>query len=186
MSRLQREEQLRFREETGLAARVPVAADSLPQQDAYTSAFQIGCDNVEFAVTVYVGNREPPNSSAGRKRRARRWLEVAAAIANIAKHDPHALASRGKRINTSVAVHVREDHLKGITAKVERRAACFRKMARTIAEQDSQLALLVMSGHQIRFAIAIHIADVSEPGLTGAQRKLASAKATMSVIQQQR
>ena len=104
----------------------------------------------------------------------------------VTHHYPHALSTCGKRISTAIAVDVRENHLKGITTQVERRTTSFREPTRTIAKHNSQRTLIVMSRHQVQFAIAIHIGCVSEPRLTGAQGKFAPAKATTSIIQQQR
>src|SRR6266545_1659328 len=138
----------------------------MAEQDADASAFQIGCDDVKFGVGVDVGDCESPNSSARQKRRAWCGFEVAAAVA---QHDADTFTGGGKRIKTAVTIHVCKNHLKGAAAKVERRAGGFRKMTWAIAEQHSQLALLVMSGHHIYFAIAVYVADSSEPGLTGTQ-----------------
>src|SRR5207253_173210 len=56
----------------------------------------------------------------------------------------------------------------------------------SLAEQDADASAFQVAGDDVEFAVAVDVADSGEPRLTGAQRKLAAAKATVSVIQQQR
>src|SRR6185436_15088180 len=83
---------------------------------------------------------------------ARRRGEVAPAVA---EHYPHTFASRCHHIKPAVTIDVREFYLKGAVAKIERRFGSFGKIAGPIAEQHSQLALVVMGGDHIGFVVAL-------------------------------
>src|SRR5687767_6163815 len=95
---------------------------SPPEQYTNTAAVLIRGNNVEFGVTVYVGDRQSPNTSSCRKRRAGRRPEVATAVA---EHNPHPFTRGCKRINTAVAVYIREGHLKRVAAPVKWRTRGF-------------------------------------------------------------
>src|SRR6266446_1969604 len=100
--------------------------------------------HISLAVSVDVPYGKTPCSTAGEKRRVWRRLETAS---TIAEHDPHTISRGGNHIRLTVTICIRDSDTKDAMAKVERRRARFGKATFAVAEQNRQLALLVMSGH---------------------------------------
>src|SRR5712664_881669 len=140
----------------------------MPDQHAHHSS--PSRHHVSLAVFIDIPHGKTPCTAAGEKRRAWRRLEPAS---TVAKHDPHTISRRANHIRLTVTICIRDSDTKDAMAKVERRPARFGKATFAVAEQNRQLALLVMSGHEIGLTIPIHITDCHEPRLARTQRKLA-------------
>jgi hypothetical protein len=114
----------------------------LPQQNADRVVFPTTSHHINFTVSIYICDCEPPGASAREKRRRRRRLESAS---TIAKHRAHSITRGRNHVLIAILIQIRESDAEGVMAKVEWRAASFNEATTAITNEHRQVGHLVMT-----------------------------------------
>jgi hypothetical protein len=159
--------------------RIHLRQRSAAQQYTHVVAFRIARNHVASAVTIDIGHGESPRASSNGHRRSR-----PESTTSIAEHDIYAISSRADDVVLGVAIHIGNDYMVKRASKIEWRALRFDKATVAVTDQHGHCILLVMSNHDVRFAIAVEIGDRRKPWLACAERKLARRKTAFGIRQQ--